>query len=329
MNPSARVNNLLHAETEYPIGVIIPTYNRSAVLLSCLRHLEQQTIADFEVVIVDDGSTDSTPQMLEDYQRRTPLHLRCIRQDNSGPAHARNVAIASLQSTTCLIIGDDIFASPNFVAKHLELHRQRPESKVAGLGLTRWYESGQTVTAFMRWLDESGIQFAYNDLFRGTHPNWRHFYTSNLSLKTQFLRENPFNEMFTRAAAEDLELGYRLERRHGLEVIFIPDALAHHLHPTSFRQACKRMSHVGSSMRLFHDLWPDAAPPERNSLLRHRLRNFVLSNPWLLPPLTAFADILTRAWCPNPLMSGTLACYYLLGYENTAPAGRNPSISHP
>ena len=184
MSGSVPVKNYSSPTSQYPIGVIIPTYNRSEILLSCIRHLERQTWTDFEVIIVDDGSTDFTPRLLEEYQRRTPLHLHCIRQDNSKQARARNTAISALHAPVCLMIGDDIFASPDLVSRHLELHRQRPEIQVAGLGLTRWSESGQTVTKFMRWLDESGERL-YNDLLRGVRPDWKHFYTGNLSLKTQ------------------------------------------------------------------------------------------------------------------------------------------------
>lgn len=308
---------------QFPIGVVIPTYNRSAVLISCLRHLERQTTHDFEVVIVDDGSTDSTPQVLEEYQRQTPLHLRWFRQDNSGPARARNVAIAALQSSICVMIGDDILVSPDFVSTHLELHRHKRDKWIAGLGLTRWCDSGQTITPFMRWLDESGTQFAYNDLLSGAHPSWKYFYTSNLSLKTQFLRENPFNEAFTKAAAEDLELGYRLEQLHGLEVIFVPEALAHHLHPTTFRQGCRRMFTVGHSFRLFHHLWPGAADEDKSPPFRRWVRDFMLRHPGIVSPLTTIANLATRVWCPNPLMVRTLQYHYLLGYRNSSNLATN------
>jgi glycosyltransferase involved in cell wall biosynthesis len=326
MNRSAPVRTDSSASRTHPIGVIIPTYNRSEVLFTCLRHLEQQDTSDFEVVIVDDGSTDVTPQLLEEYQRQTPLNLRCIRQDNGGPAHARNKAISILRAPVCLIIGDDIFASPGFVSQHLQLHRQRPEIQVAGLGLTRWCESGQTVTPFMRWLDESGVQFGYNDLLRGVRPSWRYFYTSNLSLKTQLLRENPFNELFKKAAAEDIELGFRLERQHKLEVVFIAAALAHHLHATSFRRACQRNIHVGESMQLFHQLWPDAMPPLGNSPTRRKILKFMLKNPWLLAPLTIFADLLTRIWCPNIAMRETLNYCYNLGYQKGLSDGHDSDL---
>jgi glycosyltransferase involved in cell wall biosynthesis len=271
-------------------------------------------MTDFQVVVVDDGSTDDTPALLEEYARYTPLNLRSIRVKNGGPATARNIAIAALESPVCLMIGDDILASPSLVEKHFALHLQRPALQVGALGLTRWSESGQTVTAFMRWLEEGGIQFSYTDLLKGRQPGWKYFYTSNLSLKTELLRKNPFNESFKKAAAEDLELGFRLERRCGLEIAFLPDAVASHLHPTSFRQACERTYNVASSMTVFYELWPSAAPPGRNSPMRHALRHLMLRASWLLPPLTAVADLVTKAWCPNPLMRAVLRYHGVLGY---------------
>lgn len=300
----------------FPIGVVIPTYNRSDTVLLCLKHLERQTWTDFEVIIVDDGSTDSTPKLLEDYIPTSPLHIRYIRQENSGASRARNVAVSVLEAPVCLMIGDDIFASPDLVRLHLNLHQQRPEQNVAGLGLTRWSESGQTVTRFMRWQDESGSQFAYHDLLRGTIADWRHFYTSNLSVKTEFLRQNPFSESFSRYGMEDIELGYRMHIRHGLKVVFLREALAHHLHPTPFSRACSRQVQIGRSNRLFHDLWPEQEP-RSISPFKRAFRKVVVRHQWLLPPLTFAADILTKFWCPNPLMYAALSACYAVGYESS------------
>ena len=98
-----------------PLSVVIPTYNRADVLIKCLIHLENQTRNDFEVVVVDDGSTDSTPERIEAYAKNSPLSLRYLRQENRGPASARNYAISLVDAPICLIIGDDIFASPKLI----------------------------------------------------------------------------------------------------------------------------------------------------------------------------------------------------------------------
>ncbi len=296
-----------------PIGIIVPTYNRVDTLLLCLRRLEAQTFPDFEVVVVDDGSTDSTPEQMEAYRAASGLRLTYIRQSNGGPARARNVAIAALKSPICIMIGDDILVSQDFVAAHHRFHVGHPGQSSAAIGLTRWSGSGQVVTRFMKWLDCGQLQFAYEDLESGVHPDWQHFYTSNLSLKTQLLRKFPFNERFKKAAWEDIELGYRIQRKHGLDLCYLPEAKADHLHPTSFRQACRRNVEVGRGRRIFADLWPEwqptPAPP-----FRAKLRNTLLRHDWLLSPLVAAADLLTRICVPNPLMRLALKYHHAKGY---------------
>lgn len=293
---------------------IIPTFNRIDALLLCLEHLERQTFSQFEVIVVDDGSTDATSREIERFLARTSLSLRYVRQPNSGPARARNLAVSMTKAPICLIIGDDILCSPGFASIHLRLHAGRPELNVAGLGLTRWSTSLQTVTPFMRWMDDSGSQFAYADLLAGTPPEWRHFYTSNLSLKTDLLRRHPFNEKFSGQhwMMEDMELGYRLQQRENLQIVFLPDATADHVHPTDFRKACKRAYGAGLSSRLFDELWPDrpVAPHGRIHLF---VRDFLAGNPWLLGPAAAVTHAVTQVWCPNPLIRPVLALHTAVG----------------
>jgi glycosyltransferase involved in cell wall biosynthesis len=105
-----------------PLGVVIPTYQRPEALVECLRHLEAQTWKAFEVIVVDDGSADDTRAVVEAYRAQTALRLRYLRQENAGPARARNYAVSQLEAEVCVLIGDDIFASPEFVERHLEFH---------------------------------------------------------------------------------------------------------------------------------------------------------------------------------------------------------------
>jgi glycosyltransferase involved in cell wall biosynthesis len=297
------------------IGIVIPTHNRSSALLECLTHLENQTFNDFEVIVVDDGSTDDTARQMEEYTARGPLRIRYVRQENSGPAKARNLGVSILQSRICLFLGDDIFASPTLVEQHLRLHADNPELKVAALGLTRWSTSGQEVTPFMTWLDEANVQFAYPLLLAGEKPDWCHFYTSNVSAKTELLKRFAFNEQFPYAAMEDSELAYRIKKHFGLEIHFIPDAVADHLHPTTFRHACRRMLRVGYSCGLFYDLWPEQRPLTKTGL-RQNLAVFVARNPRLLRPMECMGHLLTRLVCPNPFMSYVLECHLEAGFES-------------
>lgn len=297
-----------------PISFIIPTFNRSAVLMECLKKLEGQTFTDFEVIVVDDGSTDSTQADMKRYMVQARLRIRYYRQQNSGPARARNLGVAQALAPICILIGDDIMVSPDFTAVHLRFHAENPDVRFVGLGLTRWSESGQKVTPLMRWLDESGVQFGYNDLLQGHKPSWKHFYTSNLSLKTELLRQNPFDERFNKAMMEDIELGYRLEAQHKLEVGFLPEAYAEHIHPTDFRKTCRRAYGVGHASLLFERLWPESVQASSHSLFYRATREVLCRNSWLfLRPITWFTDFITSVWCPNPLLKPILAYHSALG----------------
>ena len=299
----------------YPLAVVIPTYNRADVLIRCLEHLEAQTFTDFEVVIVDDGSTDSTPDRVSAYLKDTSLAIRYVRQENHGPARARNYAISLIDSPICLMIGDDIFASPELVSEHLELHTGRPQDAVAGLGLTRWSESGQSVTRFMQWLDTgNGLQFHYDLLLEGKTPSWEEFWTSNLSLKTKVLKQFPFDESFPHAAMEDIELACRIEAKHGLQMVFLPEALAHHLHPTSFIQACGRMVKVGESTAYFDQLWPGKRPKKKN-ILKRPVQSLLLAFPKAAPVWVKLADWSLKLSCPNALVRYVLSCHFAMGYS--------------
>jgi glycosyltransferase involved in cell wall biosynthesis len=283
--------------------------------LKCLAHLERQTFKDFEVLVVDDGSTDSTPKRMEEYRSTSPLDIRYVWQRNGGPAKARNRGISMLQTPVCLMLGDDIFASPTLVETHMKLHGLHPEIEVAGLGLTQWSSTGQVVTPFMRWLDEKKIQFSYDDLFAGVRPDWRHFYTSNLSVKTDLLKKFAFNETFPYAAVEDNELGYRIQINHGLKLTFLPEARADHLHPTTFRNACERFIKVGYSTRLFHELWPEMRPTASKRFKKAIWRMFV-DRPRLSNAVVRAADLCTQVIRPNRLTRWALLFHYQLGYES-------------
>jgi glycosyltransferase involved in cell wall biosynthesis len=80
-----------------PVSVIIPTYNRSEFLGRALESIERQTIACGEIIVVDDGSTDNTPSVVELFSKNTALDVKYLQQENRGPAAARNRGIAAAE----------------------------------------------------------------------------------------------------------------------------------------------------------------------------------------------------------------------------------------
>jgi GT2 family glycosyltransferase len=234
------------------LSVIIPTYNRKDLLAKALEGYLAQTRPQFihELLIVDDGSTDDTESMVRDFGRRSAFPIRYLRQPNQGPAAARNLGIREAHSALALFTDSDIFPKRNLVEQHIEWHRKNPQMTAAVLGYVTWPPEIEA-TPFMRWFGENRL-FHFDQLRKRREASFRHFYTCNVSLKTEFLRTcGQFDEEFKTAAFEDIELGYRLSNR-GLQLLYNPAAIGYHYQFFSFEDACQKNLGNAAAAELFY-----------------------------------------------------------------------------
>ena len=202
------------------ISIIIPTYNRAERLRACLEALTTQTQSsgDFEVIVVIDGSTDHTRQLLA--TMATPYPLVVIWQGNQGQNVARNHGVAAARGRYCLLLDDDIIAEPTLVSEHLRVQRMR--ERVVGIGqitLAAHSEADWFTHCFVR-----GWQDHYECLNRGDRlPAWMDCYGGNMSLsRAAFIEAGGFDDNLRRS--HDIELGYRLAQR-GLSFVYVPNAI--------------------------------------------------------------------------------------------------------
>lgn len=104
------------------VSVIVPAYNSGECICACIDSLLAQTCGDLEVLVVDDGSTDSTPKKLAGYSR--DARVRVIRQGNSGVSAARNNALAVACGEYAAFVDSDDVMHPRFVETALALARE-------------------------------------------------------------------------------------------------------------------------------------------------------------------------------------------------------------
>ncbi|MDH5596563.1 MAG: glycosyltransferase family 2 protein [Candidatus Peregrinibacteria bacterium] len=236
------------------LSVIIPTYNRADTLKTCLEKLVEQKGVDFEIIVVDDGSTDHTEKIMRDFRE-----VKYVKQKNRHQGAARNNGANNAAGDILMFIGDDIFVEPGFLMRHMDIHSMHPGEDVAVLGYTTW-DPSLNINRYMKFLEKSGWQFAYHLLKPGfvDHPQpYKFFYTSNISLKKSlFEKEKGFNESFKEYGWEDIELGYRCWKKHGLRLYYEPDARATHFHEIPESSLNKRMQTVGHTAVLFEKLEP-------------------------------------------------------------------------
>jgi len=237
--------------TEPELSVIISTYNRREILQKTLAAYQAQSARSgiLEVLVLDDESTDGTPEAVSEFSARSELPVRYFRLPHGGQAAARNHGIREAKGRLILFGDDDILPGPNLVAEHLAWHTKYPQAGVGILGLVEWSPEVKP-TPFMDWLAEEGF-FEYGRLKAGEETGFGCFYSCNLSLKTDFLRENGlFDEDFKSYGFEDTELGYRLEKK-GFRLLYNPRAIGYHYKFVSFRDTCRRARVVAAARRLF------------------------------------------------------------------------------
>jgi glycosyltransferase involved in cell wall biosynthesis len=199
------------------LSVVIATYNRGPILEKCLRALLDQTLAPdrYEIVIVDDGSTDDTPDLVARLRTASPAWTYHP-QANAGRSRARNVGIGLARGEIVVFIDSDVVVVPTFLETHLRLHREADGRRVYVQGLS---------------VDTDRFDDPLSTPITPRHVSAARFATNNVSVPKAYLVEvGGFDEGFVEYGWEDLELGLRLERV-GVEMIRTREARGFHWHP--------------------------------------------------------------------------------------------------
>lgn len=260
-------------------SVVIPTFDRREALERTLRGYARQApeTPPFEVLVIDDGSRDGTGEWLAGW-RSDRFPLRVERQANRGPAAARNRALAHAAGEIVLFTGDDIEPAPDLLLRHHAAQSANQDGPVAFFGRIDWPRELAT-TATMRHVTGRGAQqFSFHYLRDGHEYDYRHFYTSNVSIPRALLAREagPFCEDFPAAAFEDAELAFRLAR-HGLRLRYLAPAVAWHWHHYDARAFFARQVRCGEMADLLIRKHPATARDLDLALLPAlRLRSWML-----------------------------------------------------
>lgn len=109
------------------VSVVVATYNRRALLMEALDCVRSQTHRDFELLVVDDGSTDGTADAVEERFSGDP-RVRVRRKENGGTASARNAGIAAARAPWTAFIDSDDLWEPGYLASQLAALAAQPRA---------------------------------------------------------------------------------------------------------------------------------------------------------------------------------------------------------
>jgi GT2 family glycosyltransferase len=211
------------------VSVVVPTYERRESLRRLLDALAEQThpTGDFEVIVVDDGSTDGTLDELA--QARFSYRLRSFSQRHGGAGAARNRGVAEARGDLIVFLDDDVVPERDLIAAHVEAQGLSPDTVSIGPMLP---PRGWARPVWIRW-EEDKLLAQYRAMLEGVYAcTPRQFFTANAALpRDRFLDAGGFDATFARA--EDIELGFRLNDR-GMRFVFLPGARVTHYPRRSF-----------------------------------------------------------------------------------------------
>lgn len=267
-------------ETPTPEGVsvVIPAYNAGKTIGEAIRGALGQELPGLEVIVVDDGSTDETAAEASRHR------VRCIRQENAGPAAARNTGWRASRGAVVLFTDADCVPRGGWAAALCGALEEGTAG--AATGSYALANRGSTLAVLIHEeIVERHRRYGRRVKFFGSY---------NVALKREVLEETGgFSEAFRRPSGEDNDLSYRLLEK-GYGIVYVPGALVAHRHTESLAR------YLGEQYR--HGFW-------RVKLYRDR--------PWMLrgDDYTRVKDVVEP-----PLALLSLALLILLPFAPAIPA---------
>jgi glycosyltransferase involved in cell wall biosynthesis len=279
------------------VSVVICSYNRRALLRDCLTSLFNQTFPkdDYEIIVVDDGSTDGTDALLQEIAAKPGPPLRHFRQDNKGSATARNLCIRNAQGQIIASIDDDCVATASWMENAVP---HFANDTTVGV-------QGQTLPAEPVRLRFFPPRFSYT--LEVTDSVWTHPTCNMFYRKQAILEVGGFNEEFSMPGPEDVDLALRLQEIGN--IVFCRDALVYHaVFYDTLAQRLRFMRRYQYEPILFK---------QHPHLRKDLLLGFVYSKEVVHVPfffLAALAGLLSAVVVASPLAAAILAVMWTVVY---------------
>jgi glycosyltransferase involved in cell wall biosynthesis len=219
------------------LSVIVPTRNRAWLVKETLPTLaQQQHDAPYEVIVVDNGSTDETARVVDEAAARWP-HVRRLWWEPPGAAGARHGGALAATGSIVFFMDDDMYAEPDVLARHARIHAEVPRACVLG----------NVVSVRTRHPFERMMAYVYDgprSTLAGRTPTFEDVWPGHLSMpKDVYLEIGGFNPRFAAfgsyAGGEGIDFGLRVIQS-GIPVLFAKEALTRHRFTARFGDALRR-----------------------------------------------------------------------------------------
>lgn len=175
------------------VSVIIPTYNGEDYIRRSLNSLINQTFQNFEIVVVDDGSTDDTAQIIQNFTTDIQIKI-CPKKDNSGFTAAMNTGIMHAEGEFIAFQGQDDFSVPTRIEKQAEILEENSSIEMVHSPAKLVDQSGKVMGIEFRNKNPAGINETFFELYR----NGMHIAAPSIMMKKRHFNKMPASQKWGR-----------------------------------------------------------------------------------------------------------------------------------
>lgn len=205
------------------LTLAIPVYNMEVLLARCMDTMLAQTCRDFEIVLIDDGSTDASPDLCDGYAAAHPDFIRVVHKPNGGLSSARNAGIDAAKGEFIIFPDPDDWTEPQYVEHLLKLQREHKADLVC--------------TGYFVATDEASTPGSPEDavsVLSGTEaqrglllPPRMNGFAWNKLYRLSIIREHGLRFLDDVGVTEDLDFAYRY-LAHAKTVCYAPALRTYH-----------------------------------------------------------------------------------------------------
>ena len=234
------------------VSVIIPTYNGAHKLPGIFKALKAQSFKGFELVVVVDGSTDNTKEVLAQYQKEFQ-NVKVVYQENGGRAKVRNTGAKETSGDLLIFFDDDMMPKTDCLSEHIKHHQAFPYTILTGASIDR-VENSTDFQKYKSYLTQKWSKGLIAIGNKPLHKKSLFITAANFSIaKNLFFQLQGFDEQLT--DAEDFDLAVRANQQ-GINLFYDHSAFAWHADPITGKSYIKRLRQYRKSQERLRELKP-------------------------------------------------------------------------
>jgi glycosyltransferase involved in cell wall biosynthesis len=215
---------------EMNISIVIPMYNSEKTIINTLEALQTQKNKNYEIIVVDDGSTDSSFESVESFKKKNDLPIKLINQENAGPAKARNYGVEHSKGDIIIFLDSDCIPPDNWVEEMVKPLK----GKIVGCNCGYMVKNEESLIA--RYVDYE-IAKRHEKLV-GKSIDTTGTYSASF-LKSAFIEAGGFDTNYKTASGEDFDFAFNIKKL-GYDIFFTDKTFVYHYHPDTLKKYLKQ-----------------------------------------------------------------------------------------